>query len=528
VTSAPKGRLTPVQEPGNRATKPVMLGSARVTFGRAPSNQVVLGDPEVSKFHAEIVLESNAFVLRDLGSSNGTHVNGRAVKSHRLAPGDRVVIGSCRYDYKPGEAREETSVAIVPQSPVEHTKVLASAAIEALLPSAQIREQAVLQSSYERVRAAFVAVQRLIETTDIRTLCERILEVSFDLVKAESGAVLLFDEGHDLTPWATKSVKDEAQQIVISRSIVDHVIAERAAVLATDALTDSRWSTSESVVLSGMRSLMCVPLLSVDNIYGILHVGNATQTGAFLKTDVELLSGLGTGAGVALSNAFLAYRLAEEAKTRESLGRFLSPQVVDQVLKQNVDINRGGDEAEVTVMFADIRGFTSLTERSKASDVVGLLNEYFDQMVEVVFKHHGILDKFIGDAIMAVWGTPVSRHDDASSAVAAAREMQITLSSLNAFRVDQGKEPIEVGIGLASGECVAGAVGARRRMEFTVIGDAVNLASRLCDRAKAGEVICDEETLRRAHAQSDSEPLPAVQVKGKEKPVPVFRLHKKA
>jgi adenylate cyclase len=269
---------------------------------------------------------------------------------------------------------------------------------------------------------------------------------------------------------------------------------------------------------------MCVPLLSGDKVYGLLHVGNATQVAAFGQVDLELVSGIGVGGGVALSNAFMTHRLAEEARTRESLGRFLSPVLVDQVMQQNLEIKRGGEERAVTVLFADIRGFTSLTERSKPADVVSLLNEYFDQMVEVVFAYGGVLDKFIGDAVMAVWGTPVAHPDDAHKAVEAAREMQDAINSLNDMRRDRGEDPIGIGVGLASGTCISGAIGARRRMEYTVIGDAVNLASRLAGMAKAGEVLCDETTFKKAGAPKGTRELPAAQVKGKTHPVAVFQV----
>jgi adenylate cyclase len=293
--------------------------------------------------------------------------------------------------------------------------------------------------------------------------------------------------------------------------------------LASDALADVRWSAAQSVVLSGVRSLMCVPLLSGDSVYGLLHVGNASRVAAFSQTDLELITGIGSGAGVALSNAFMAHRLAEEVRARESLGRFLSPVLVDQVLQNRVDLKRGGEEREVTVVFADIRGFTSLTERSEPHAVVSLLNDFFDQMVEVVFRHGGVLDKYIGDALMAVWGTPVSQDQDAARAIAAAGEMQEVLASLNELRRAGGLEAIGVGIGLASGKCISGAIGARRRMEYTVIGDAVNLASRLAGLAKAGEVLCDEPSFIRG-GRPVATPLPAAQVKGKNKPVSVYQL----
>jgi adenylate cyclase len=193
-------------------------------------------------------------------------------------------------------------------------------------------------------------------------------------------------------------------------------------------------------------------------------------------------------------------------------------------MDNNLDLRKGGEEKDVTVMFADIRGFTSLTEKLAATEVVGLLNEYFEQMVEVVFHHEGILDKFIGDCIMAVWGTPVQHDDDAIKALAAACDMQGVLRTLNAKRIQNKLRAVQIGIGLASGPCVVGNIGANRRLEYTVIGDAVNLASRLSGEARAGQVVCDDLTFKRSGEPEDIKLKEEIKVKGKERPVPIYRI----
>lgn len=514
-------RLVPTSAEGNAARRPYALSGPRISIGRAPGNNLILRDPEVSKAHAEIVVENGAFVVRDLGSSNGTFVNGEAITFRRLEPGDEVEFGQSQFRFETG--RESSKVTILSSGPIDQTRVIAQQEITPLMPGKTLDEEDALRAVYDQVRVAFEAVQDLIATAEPRQLCERVLDFTFRLVPAETGAILLYDTRRKLTPFASRSQDGASGNIVISRTVLDQVTTHHAAVLASDALRDQRWADAESVVLSGNRSLMCVPIVQGKTIYGVVHVGNASQVAAFGRSDLELMGGIGSGAGVVLANAFLAQRLAEEAKNRESLGRFLSPNVVEQVVNKRIDIKRGGVEKEVTVMFADIRGFTSLSERRSASDVVDMLNQYFDQMVEVVFQHHGTLDKFIGDALMAVWGSPVERKDDASLAIACARDMQSTLESLNAHRTASGEEPIEIGIGLASGNCVAGAMGARRRMEFTVVGDAVNLASRLSGVARGGEVLCDAATYYRA-GRPVSEELPATKVKGKDKPVVIHRL----
>ena len=518
-------RLVPVDDADNLARAEVLLnGSADVTFGRAFGNVVVLDDAQVSKSHAVLRRDNGRWVIHDLGSSNGTYVNGMQVMKHTLESGDVLELGGCRFTFRPmGPA--ETRIDIVPESREGKTSILSVRAVQGFDPISHIHDQMRLRAGYERVRAAFNAVRELIALQDVRALCQRMLEVTFELVRAETGVVLLLDEANKPQPIATRSIHGDANtRIMVSSTIVERVIREQDAVLATDALVDERFSTAVSIVRANMRSVMCVPLIEKGRLLGLLHVGNTSQAAAFTQDDLELLTGIGAGASVAVGNALLTVQLENEARARESLGRFLSPNVVEQVLQNDVEVARGGTEAQVTVLFADIRGFTSLTERTPPAQVVALLNEYFDQMVEIVFRHGGTLDKFIGDALMAVWGTPVGHPDDAKRAAAAALEMHETLESFNMFRRDRGQEPVAIGIGLASGACIAGAIGARRRMDFTVIGDCVNLASRLAGQAAPGQVICDEPTFERAGSPKSATKREPTKVKGKAEAVQTFAL----
>ncbi len=497
------------------------LGDSPARIGRAVYSEVTLDDPEVSKEHAVVEPREGAYWVVDQQSANGVKVNGERVRERRLVTGDLLTLGGTVLRYESSDKDASGSVTILPSSPLDRTHVLVSTPM-GVGTLATGQELAAVRRQYERVRTAFAAVARLIDTTDIGVLCQRILDSSCELVPAQAGAVLLFDHEAKLVPWASRNERGPCD-VLLSRTIVDEVVRTRAAILATDALTDNRFKGSQSIIVSGLRSLMCVPLVHTDKIFGILHVGHTRETGAFTEDDLELMVGIGAGAGVALSNAFMAHRLAEEVRTRESLGRFLSPVIVEQALARRIDLKRGGDEREVTVMFADIRGFTSLSERQPATHVVRMLNEFFDAMVDVVFRHGGVLDKFIGDAVMAVWGTPTTQPDDAERAMRAAHEMQRALGMLNERRVLRKEEPIAMGIGVASGLCVAGAMGARRRLDYTVVGDAVNLASRLSGMAEAGEILLDDVTFTRAGAPKDAVPLPPSAVKGKARPVVAYR-----
>jgi len=153
-----------------------------------------------------------------------------------------------------------------------------------------------------------------------------------------------------------------------------------------------------------------------------------------------------------------------------------------------------------------------------------MLNEYFELAVELVFKHEGTLDKFVGDEIMALWGAPVQHNDDPMRAVIAGIEMQQMLVEFNRMREAEGAVPIRIGVGISTGQVVAGYLGSSRTMEYSVIGDTVNIASRLCDLAKPGEVIISESTFHRVRDYFDVTALPATHVKGKREPLRIFNV----
>jgi adenylate cyclase len=216
--------------------------------------------------------------------------------------------------------------------------------------------------------------------------------------------------------------------------------------------------------------------------------------------------------------------LRERDQLRDTFGRYVTRQVADHLMKGNVSL--GGQLVPVTVLFSDIRSFTTISETMEPRALLDFLNEYFSGMVESVMRHHGVVDKFIGDAIMAVFGAPVPNADDPLHAVKAALDMRARLGEVNARFKARGLPEIKTGIGLHSGQVVAGNMGHVDRMEYTVIGDAVNLASRLEGLTKelGCDVILSQDLLDQVAASVEVEPLRMVKVKGRDQQIMVYRL----
>jgi adenylate cyclase len=216
--------------------------------------------------------------------------------------------------------------------------------------------------------------------------------------------------------------------------------------------------------------------------------------------------------------------LRERDKLRVTMGKYMTEEVLEHVLAGEVEL--GGKTLELTILFCDLRDFTTLSEKRTAQQIVALLNEYFTHMVDCVLGEGGVVDKYIGDNIMAVFGAPVSRPDDAQRAVRAAVRMRAALIKLNDSFAERGMEKLRFGIGLHSGEVVAGNIGSAKRMEYTVIGDAVNLASRLESKTKelGTDIIISEATRERLDPTATTEAIGEVHVKGRAQPVQIYKV----
>ncbi|MCL2012212.1 MAG: FHA domain-containing protein [Cystobacterineae bacterium] len=501
----------------------------KLALGRHTQNDIQLLDREVSKLHAIIERRGKLFFLRDLNSSNGSFVNGRKVNELQLADGDEIVLGNSWFIFRSGEVSVPThaGVMVVDADATQSSVVAEIEAKETVLfrPLEQHDDLQTLKQDYEKLRIANEFHRLVGMEPDFDSLLKKILHVAFQLLSADNAVLFLFDSAHKLRPKAVYRKKEgDTEEVVISQTLLERVVKTQQAVLTADAVLDSRFSASDSIVAQGIRSAMAVPLLSKNELKGVLFCDTRERVNAFSEKDLRLLSSIAWQAAVSLENAELMEKISKEAVTRAELSRFLSPAVAEMVIRGEVKELRQGVSTEVTTLFADIRGFTSLAEEETPEKVVAMLNVFFSAMAEIVFRFEGTLDKFIGDCIMAVWGPPSLHKDDARRALSAALEMQDTIAKLNAQREETQLPRLLVGIGVNTGQAIVGYMGSSKRHEFTAVGDAVNVASRLCNLAKGGEILTTSNTLEKACEGFVAEPMAVVQVRGKEKGVDTYRV----
>jgi adenylate cyclase len=276
------------------------------------------------------------------------------------------------------------------------------------------------------------------------------------------------------------------------------------------------------MVLAGLAGAVGLAALLSRPIFRLVQATGAIAAGNFnISLPVASRDELG-----ALTESFnrMARSLREKEMIKRAFTRYVAREVVDEILKNPENISLTGERREVTVLFCDVRGFTPMSERMSPEDVVLLLNDFYTLMIETTFKHDGTLDKFLGDAVMAVFGAPIAHPDHSARAIRTALAMQEGIGGLNGRRAQQGKEPISVGIGVSAGEAVAGTVGTEDRMEYTVIGDSVNLAARLESNAKPHQILISHRTYERVRDLVDARPLGRIRVKGKEEEVEVYEV----
>ena len=601
------------------------------SLGRHPSNTIQLLDKIVSKEHCIVERRGNEFVLKDLGSLNGTYINGERVQTageQMLRHGDDIALGSTRARFDDGSGKPiappvwspvpapgapgappmapagaappawQPAVPVhssVP--PASHQRPVPMSAIPATTPASppgiprapismqgpgSVTGQAQYQpydrtptlddpepvalpplnstrvdmndqsraigtqiaatqkgflpyeqlatntpqlaADYERLRLSHELSREIAMERDLRVLLNKILLTIFKCVRADRGVIFLRDSTGDLRPGASLRRDGTDSPISVSSTIMNHVIKERATVLTHDAAMDFAASKGKSMILNRISSAIVAPLLHNEDILGVMWLDSETLA-QFQPKDMEIVTAIAAQAAMFIEINILGKKIEQEIVNRERFSRLLSPNIAQRVLSGELEVKKGGQlVAECTVFNSDIRGFTRMSEGAEPEMIVEMLNEYFEEMVEILFKFEGTLDKFMGDGIMALWGAPVAHPDDAPRSVACAIEQMEALGRFNRLRVADNRPPLGIGIGIHTGPLVAGYIGSSLALSYTVIGDVANTSARLCGIATPGQIIVSEKTLERLNGKFEYQELPPAHLKGKGKPFRVFNI----
>ena len=499
------------------------------SLGRHPDNTIQILDRIISKEHAQIQRTPDGrFLLRDLRSLNGTFMKGDRISERYLEDSDEITMGSTRLLFvdKGPEDDPVHRVTIAPGSLTEsHIRQRINAASSQFLPERAITDDKVLRRDYERLRIGHELAKAVGSELDLEKLLPKILDKAFELVGADRGAILLMDSNSDLVPRYVKTRTGKGDKnIILSNTVISQVTQNKESVLSSDATMDKRFSSAHSIIMQGIRSTMTVPLLHADELLGVMHLDSQIASNAFSEKDLQICTGMAAQAAVAIQNARLAKRIEQEAQTRALFSRLIPPAVVEQVVKGELTLERGGRLSEITMLYSDIRGFTSMADGRPPEEVVNTLNEYFEVMVDVLFQHSGTLDKFVGDEIIGLFGAPIPIDDASFKSIQCALDMMRSLQEFNRTRAAENLAPIHIGIGINTGKVITGAIGSTRALQYTAIGDAMNVASRLVDIAKPGEIILSAETYGKLADRIDAVALPPVKIKGKADEQKIYRL----
>ncbi|MEX0880926.1 MAG: adenylate/guanylate cyclase domain-containing protein [Thermoanaerobaculia bacterium] len=511
------------------------------SIGRANDNDIVLNDFSVSRRHAYLKKENGGWVIHDNQSTNGVRVNDKPVPQAPVGDGDRVVIGTfvLRFRDDPTVSRpgrggliDSTSTRIRPIAEFNQDYGL-ERGVASVTDSTAERKRVALDAGYKnRVFEILVQVAKaLISADDLATVLEKVMDLIFELLPVDRGFLLLDEESGALqlriSRFKSKKRMTSDGATPYSRTIVDMVVKQKVAILTSDAQTDERFESGESIRMQQIRSAMCAPLWNGDSVIGVIYVDSPLHAGNFSDQDLDLLTALANFAAVAIERARLHEKVVEEKRIRGRLERYHSPQVVEEIIADasaTGGLKRAGTKV-VTVLFADLVGFTGWSENMPAETLARMLTEFFTLSSDAVFSCGGTIDKFIGDAIMAFFGAPIDQPDHAARAVAAALKIREGMLAWNKERTGRGDPPLEVRIALNTGEAIVGDIGSERRVDYTVLGNAVNVAARLEQFvAQPGDIVIGPATWEAVRDRCEVAQLGFFSLKGLSTQVPLYKV----
>ncbi|HVR38752.1 MAG TPA: adenylate/guanylate cyclase domain-containing protein [Thermoanaerobaculia bacterium] len=525
----------------------VDLGVPRVTdlkrelsVGRTEGNDLVLNHPSVSRKHARFEIRDNRWWIVDLKSTNGVKVNGNLITEAQVTPGDKILVGSVQLDLKALPSVDFSGDSMFDNPSGTVIRRISDFNSEFGLDLAELQQPGVARPPSEPGVALPPAVTRekifqvlvqvakaLLQSEDLNDLLDTVMDMIFKYLPVERGLIILFDEQGNPVPKLTKFIEGaDHHDIPISRTILKMVAEQQVALMTSNALEDARLLGGKSIAIHGIRSAMCVPLWNRQRVIGAVQVDSPIHIGRFTEEDLDLITALANFAAVAIERAQLSEKIEQERKIRSKMERYHSPAVIDEIVKGVVAADETDIRAaDVSILFADISGFTTVSETKAPEEVAEFLSNFFSAAVDSIFAYGGTLDKFIGDAVMAFFGAPIAQEDHADRAILAGLMMQARIDEWNREREAGNLPPVRIRVGINSGPAVVGNVGTEKRVDYTVLGSSVNIASRLeSGVAKPGQLVISQNTLDRVMGSFETEPLGEFALKGLQQKMPVYAI----
>jgi len=520
---------------GRSFSFPIIKG--KITIGRAGNSTLTLSDKTVSRHHAQITKTKENYLLTDLGSYNGTKVNDNSIQSVRLNHADNITIGLTTLTFlaeETGTRSPEDALILTTESDNENNnkhilrsvsgtnisdsqellvsiedmespkEIAIPAPPEKARPESKIKANlSSLERSNKVLFVLYEISRQLNSISDFRQLLKKIIDLIFMVIDADYGFLILTGDqkNEQLIPVVVKYKDDQERDkgtLKISKTIIQKVIHDKVAILTSNAMTDSRFDGAKSLFLQQIKSAICVPLWRKDTIIGVIQLDSVRFDNQFTEDDLELLKAIGSQMALIIEQASLNQQIKEEEVLRRRLERFHSPQVIEMIVKgsqETKDNVMEPKELTATIIFTDIVAFTRIAEQIPPRETNMILNQYFSMVTDIIFSYDGTLDKYIGDGLMAVFGAPMEKKDDSERAILAAKEMRRQMALMMAEAGGYRKK-FDIRIGINTGRVVAGNIGSPKRMDYTVIGDPVNIASRLESLAKPNQILIGEETYK--------------------------------
>ncbi len=462
------------------------------TSGDATPDLTLDDDPKIAARHAHVWIADGHIWIEDLMSSEGVFVNGLKIEQPQsIGPEDQVLVGttSLLIGWTDGAQTDQeglTEFFEKKQSDTGDTEFMIKGEVNA--DAAYVPE--INETSQQQLAMLYDLPLQFAAERDLTKLFKLVLDSVIKIIPgAKRGALLAVDRVKGKLALRASVPEDEPP---ISRTLIKRAAAQGTGFIWSQ---DAEMDFSQSMKALSIATGMYCPLMWQDEVLGVICVDTPDSDKSFTESDLRFLIAVAHYAAAALSNSELQADIEFKNKVQERLLTNFSPKLRSKLVDQARigALVPGGERSQVTLLMSDIRGFTKKTANMDVQAVVDMLNEYFTELVQAIFENDGTIDKFIGDAILAVFGSPDKDVDQQLKAVKAAVAMQEANVRVNERRTARGAVVCDLGIGLHYGEVLHGFIGAEDRLEFTVIGDTVNRTARYCDGAKKGMVVISPE-----------------------------------